>query len=447
MNILVLYTSFSLKDRKTVADSLFCFERYMGNHQFYYLDVRQPEDIPPGLGENPFDGVIMHYTLFANRYVPQTWQPLYQALHSLLAKMEAYKVMIPQDEYNVTGELRRFARECGVGHIFTCASERDYDILYPPQTRGVASCSTVYTGYVDEHTLQLVNRLGKSGRKRAVDIGYRARALPYWLGRHGQLKTQLAEQFNKRLPDYPTLHTDIKTTGRQEQNTLHGDDWLKFLLNCRTMLGCLGGSGLMDVDGSIAKAVDAYCAENPGASFDEVEAACFPGQDGKLHLYALSPRHFECAMTKTCQLLVEGDYFGVFEPGVHYIEIKKDFSNVDEVLRQVQDTGLCAQIAQRCYDDVVAKPGPQNPNTYAWYANRVVSLIQARAEKPAQTLDGERWWQLAKSLRRQNRVGMQRMAREKRREAGRVRFYTFFDSHPRLTGLLKRIKGLAGGDT
>lgn len=377
MDILVIFNKESRKGRKTIDDSLYCFRDYGKGHRFYYLEIQQPEDLSGVLCGAPFDGVIFHYSFMALRMNQQQWRGLYGGLRDKLAGLAGCKVAVPQDEYSYTNDIRALCRECGVDTIFTCARGLDYDMLYPKAETGDAKCDTVYTGYVDDKSLKLIRRLAKKEKVRDIDIGYRARALPYWLGRQGLLKTEIADRVNATLKDHPAIRADISTTGGQGENVFLGDSWYRFMLRCRTMLGCLGGSGLMDADGGIAQRADAYRAQHPDADFDEVEAACFSGRDGALHLYALSPRHFECAMTKTCQVLVEGDYFGVFEPGVHYIELKKDYSNLDEVLEKVQDAGYCAKIAQRCYDDVVAKPGKGNPNTYAWFANHVLQGIEA----------------------------------------------------------------------
>ncbi|MDR0605871.1 MAG: hypothetical protein LBG80_16395 [Bacteroidales bacterium] len=217
--------------------------------------------------------------------------------------------------------------------------------------------------------------------QRDIDIGCRARKLPFWLGRHGQLKYELIQKFVEVLPAYPEYNVDIQDTGTSDndKNVLNGYDWIRFLLRCRTVVGCLGGSGLMDPDGSIVVHVNRYCADHPDASFEEVEQACFPGQDGKIHLCALSPRHFECAVTKTCQILMEGDY-GVFRPGIHYIELKKDYSNLNDVLKTIGDKAICEKIAQRCYDDIVnlSFPFSQNRNTYAWFANYITDYLVKR---------------------------------------------------------------------
>jgi len=84
-----------------------------------------------------------------------------------------------------------------------------------------------------------------------------------------------------------------------------------------------------------------------------LEVACFPGLDGNLKLFALSPRHFEACMTRTCQALVEGEYGGILKPGVHYIEIKKDWSNIPEVIKQIEDVDYCERIADNAYRDIV----------------------------------------------------------------------------------------------
>jgi hypothetical protein len=53
-------------------------------------------------------------------------------------------------------------------------------------------------------------------------------------------------------------------------------------------------------------------------------------------------------------VLVEGDYNGILKPGRHYLEVKRDFSNVEEVLRDMQRDDLRSQITERAYDDIVA---------------------------------------------------------------------------------------------
>ena len=135
---------------------------------------------------------------------------------------------------------------------------------------------------------------------------------------------------------------------------LLGDDWFRFLASCKYTLGCEGGASMLDWDGSIRERTDRYQAEHPDAGFDEVEAACFPGQDGTLDYFAIGPRHIEACATRTCQVLVEGDYQGILRPWEHYIPVKRDFSNLDEVLELIRRDELREEITENAYRDVIA---------------------------------------------------------------------------------------------
>jgi hypothetical protein len=113
------------------------------------------------------------------------------------------------------------------------------------------------------------------------------------------------------------------------------------------------GTSLIDPDGSIRRRTEAYLAGRPEASFDEVENACFPGLDGRVRLYAISPRHLEACATRTCQILTEGEYNGILQAGVHYLPLKKDFSNIDVVLEQVARDDRRTAIVEKAYADIV----------------------------------------------------------------------------------------------
>jgi hypothetical protein len=51
---------------------------------------------------------------------------------------------------------------------------------------------------------------------------------------------------------------------------------------------------------------------------------------------------------------VEGYYNGALVPGRHYIELKRDFSNLESVLGQMADEKLRTKIVENAYCEVVA---------------------------------------------------------------------------------------------
>ena len=112
---------------------------------------------------------------------------------------------------------------------------------------------------------------------------------------------------------------------------------------------------MLDHDGSVRACVDARRAQQPDATFAELEASCFPGRDGELALFAISPRHLEACATRTAQILVDGEYNGILKPGEHYLELRRDLSNLDDVLDIVAgERDRAERIADRAHRDVVA---------------------------------------------------------------------------------------------
>ena len=163
------------------------------------------------------------------------------------------------------------------------------------------------------------------------------------------MKTKIADVFNEESKKF-SLNNSIST---RENDTILGDKWYEFLLSCKYVIGVEGGSTVIDPYGLIWEEGTKYEKENPNASFNDFEKQCFPGMDGNLNLVAISPRHLEACSTKTCQILIEGDYNGVLKANIHYIELKKDFSNLQEVLNAVKDDKLRAKITLQAHNDIV----------------------------------------------------------------------------------------------
>lgn len=370
MRILVLHKAWC--GRKTVQDHLYSFKRYVDGVEFFYCFIYLR--IPQFLKLIDWDGVIVHYSLLAERFDDTYSKELLEHLAEIKS-LTGVKVALPQDEYVKPAEFWDFYKKAGIDTIFTCALPIDYDKLYPLDKTGVKERITTFTGFVDEDSLKIVKELAEEVPVRDVAIGYRARSLPYWLGKHGQIKKEIADKV-LAAPNSKQMTLDIST---DDKDVFLGDDWFRFLLRCRTVLGCLGGSSIYDPHGKIKARVEGYVKEHPQAGFKEVEEVCFPGQDYTLNLFALSPRHFECAMTKTCQILLEGDYQGVFQPGKHFIELKENYSNIEEVLAKAADETLCKEIAENTYRDIVES----GKYTYSAFANQVVDHIRSRSIHPS----------------------------------------------------------------
>jgi len=149
--------------------------------------------------------------------------------------------------------------------------------------------------------------------------------------------------------------------------------WVEFLQRCRGIIGAESGTYYLDRSGALIPEVLEWCRLHPAASFEEVHARFFAGRAIEHSGKAISSRHFEPIGTKTCQLLLDGDYNGILEADEHYIAIRKDLSNLPEALERFADEGYRAAMAERAYEHVLAGHT---------YAHRIRAFVQAVAGAP-----------------------------------------------------------------
>ena len=194
-----------------------------------------------------------------------------------------------------------------------------------------------FAGHLDSGDRAIAIRFRKPFEDRDIDVGYRAADLPAQFGRLGRLKSEIGSRFAQALGPDIRLKLDISTNRR---DALAGDRWLYFLCNSRFTLGSASGSSLLDPKGLIADAIQEHLAHHPHASFEDIEATCFPDLDGSVEMAALGPRNIETALAESCQILVASPHLAPFEPDVHYIPLAPDCSNLGDVLRQMQDRTL-----------------------------------------------------------------------------------------------------------
>jgi hypothetical protein len=362
--VLVGYCALQWPWRKTIEDHLYSFRRY-GDATYLYVNLAVPWLANAYLPARP-DAVIWHTTFLGwVRWTPPAQRIGVMKRARRIAAGAPFQVALPQDEFLRSAQVSEVMREFGVDHVFSVAPESEWPLIYDGLDPDRVRFSRVLTGYLDEDTVRRIDAIVAEGRERTIDIGYRTGPPKPFLGRHAMLKTEVAEVVRERALARG-LNVDIST---RAEDTLLGDDWYRWLARCRYTLGVEGGASVLDRDGSILDCTQRVERERPEASFEEIEAACFPGEDGKLELHALSPRHLEACATHTAQILVEGEYNGILQPNSHYLPLRRDFSNLDTLLDAVAAGGDRERVAAAAHRDIVAS-GP-------WTYRRLVADVEA----------------------------------------------------------------------
>jgi hypothetical protein len=369
-NVLIVSSHSGYQIRTTHLKHLYSFKEYTPHHCFY-LNLRFPV-IPPHIRRVKLDLIVFYTQFLSSRWTREFFLKNVERV-GFLKNCSAVKAIVPQDEFVNMDLVCDFVNQFGIDHVFSVAPETEWPVIYEGLDLGKVSMHRVLTGYIDELLVKKINKISnKIGNARPIDIGYRAYNAPYCWGRHGLKKREIAGIF-REFADKRNLILDIST---REEDTFTGDDWFKFLLRCKYQIGAESGVSILDRDGSIHKRTLEYLAVHTDAGFEETEKECFPGSDGSVKLFAISPRHLEACMTKTCQVLMDGDYSGVLIPWKHYIPIKEDYSNIDEVLEIVEKDALRTEITGNAYRDIVES----GKYSYASFANTIVDTCLASAK-------------------------------------------------------------------
>jgi hypothetical protein len=232
---------------------------------------------------------------------------------------------------------------------------------------------TVLTGYVPEH-LQLQAKSARPLRDRPVGIGYRGRDIG---GRYGRLAFEKFE-IGRRMREICAargISHDIEWT---EDKRLYGLDWYNFIASCRANLGSESGSNIFDFDGAIAaKYKELESARGGPVPYEEFRIYTDP-LEARYNMGQISPRVFEAAAMRTPMILYTGGYSGIIEPDTHYVELKKDFSNIDDVLGRLNDLDGLEKMASRAYERLVG--------SREFCYQRFVRLIDATVERKLREL-------------------------------------------------------------
>ena len=357
LRILVVAT-FDGTNADVIADYLFAFRAHSRHRYFYLFDGRL---LGRGIDLSSFDVILVFWS------VQLLGPDLPARSRELIRRARAAKVLFLQDEYRDVRATNAVMAELGVRLMFTCVAEKDYELFYPRAlVPSLESTVTVLPGYVPD---RLASRPLETERSRAWDVGYRSRELPFYLGDLAREKRTIGERF-QRIAREEGLTSNISV---READRLYGRRWNDFLENSRCVLGTASGASVVDFTGEIRRQCERHLVLHPGASYEEVRRLFFAGVDGKAVIETASPRIFEAAAHGCVMVQHEGDYAGLLEPDRHYIQVRRDYSNVDEVVAKVRDRGFCRQLVRNAHADLVAS----GRYGYRAFVSRFDSLLEA----------------------------------------------------------------------
>lgn len=155
------------------------------------------------------------------------------------------------------------------------------------------------------------------------------------------------------------------------QGNLPRDKWASRLASSHGTIGAEAGTYFLDREGRILTAAKESIESNDFVeeyiSFDFSKYA----KDHNIKYVcgkAISSRHFEALGTRTVQILLEGSYNDILEPDIHYLSVKKDFSNLKDKINEFKDPSRRQSISEMGYEFVM---------DLHTYSHRIKSLLNA----------------------------------------------------------------------
>jgi hypothetical protein len=319
---------------------------FQKHSRFKIWMVNTEGGFPIGLKKIRFRIVVLHYSLFG--YWPCL--PLNNKFFQFLEESrESYKIAFFQDEYQFCKQRFDFINRFSIDCIYTLLKPEHFPKVYSKYTKVKRIIYTI-PGYVSDELIELGKKLCKPDEERKIDIGYRGRQLEFCMGKGAREKTDIASMFRKRSQDLG-LRLDIKT---DEDSRIYGEAWYEFVAKCRAVLGVEAGVSIFDLEDKVLIGCRRLLDENPKMSFDEISEKILHRWEGNIPYRTISPRHFEAAVLRVCQILFEGEYSGILKPMVHYIPLKKDFSNFKDVILLFNNPNVRKELVDNTYRDLVS---------------------------------------------------------------------------------------------
>lgn len=344
LNVAVLYDDGSCHV-STVRESLDAWRKY-SRHSIYYVPattgVFGARGVSDAVDLSIYDVLILHFSVRIS-----VAHHLAEDLIDQIANHSGLKIAFIQDEYDAPEMARTWLERLDIDVVYTCVPPGGVEHVYPKSRFPRVDFIHTITGSVPENAA--IDDFARPPGEREVLIGYRGRRLPHIYGMLGFEKYSIGVDM-RRICKARGLPVDIEVDDDQR---IYGTDWYRFLGSVRATLGTESGSNVFDFDGALGKAIATLLETEPDMSFQEVHSRILAEHEDLVRMNQISPKVFEAIRLRTALVLFEGKYSGVVEPDVHYISLKKDFSNIDDVLAKVQDDAFVKRMTDRAYDDII----------------------------------------------------------------------------------------------
>jgi hypothetical protein len=293
---------------------------------------------------NSFDAIAVHYSVRLSKQ-----GHLSSEMFERIRVYTGLKVLFIQDEYDNLSCTYDYLEKIDFDILYTVINIESAHKLYPKERFPHLRIVPILTGYVPYNIRGFFK---PAMEERTCDVFYRGRELPFEYGTLGREKFEIGKKFKEAcVRNHVNLRLDLDSDNSKR---IYGDLWYHVLSKSKTMLGTESGSNVFDFNGDLSKLIENDIAS--GLTYDEIYEKRLKQSEQEWKVNTISPKVFESIILGTVPILYEGEYSGILIPGRHYVSLKKDFSNFEEVIAVVKDDKKLKEISETAYKEIVENP-------------------------------------------------------------------------------------------
>lgn len=192
------------------------------------------------------------------------------------------------------------------------------------------------------HAMSPINdKIEFKHRFRKIDLCGRLRTYAYYLGNYP--RQTIIPKFIRKVKKEAKLSVDFSSN---EEDRLKYTEWRNFLKTSRAAISCESGNFFLQWSDSLRKKINNLIIKDKRITFAEIFKNILKKSNTHFHGGLISSRHFDAISNGSCNLLVEGKYQGLIEADKHYIELKSDFSNYNEIIEKLSDYKYTEKVAK-----------------------------------------------------------------------------------------------------
>ena len=274
-----------------------------------------------------YDCIILLHSAFSNACLV----PLY--IQKILRKKKSFKIFFVGNEYKHMPEKIKFVKDLKINLFITQSHLKEVIELYKKELH-------IFVEYISNVGIdENVFYPKVNYEKRLPIIGYRTGPDPLYFGNQERIRL-----FNF-LKDYSLINKnfnfDISIDVKDRFNYL---DWADFISRCKCMFASNTGMDYFYLNDDLRNLINNSKIKN----FDLVYNQFFKNLKKGTKFRCLTGKTIEPAACKTPLILVEGDY-DLFQKDTHFINLKKDYSNIEECMEKLNDLQFIDFITENSY--------------------------------------------------------------------------------------------------